>query len=96
MKYSLRSLMIVIALLSIAFAYVGSYVRRSSVGMYKPAVWGADGVKWYDWAPDGFVNGYHWNAATWRFYCPLWRMDRRFWHQPLHGGEETPYPIDKP
>jgi len=53
-------------------------------------------VKWYDWAPDGFVNGYHWNAATWRFYYPLWRMDRRFWHQPLHGGEETPYPIDKP
>ena len=93
MKYSLRSLFVGITLLAIAFAYFGSYVRRSNRGMYEPAVVGADGVKWYDWAPEGLVEGYRWDTPAMWFYYPLWRMDRRFWHPPLRAGMETTYPI---
>jgi len=83
-----------IALLIVLGFYVGSYVRRSSRGGYEPAVIGLNGVKWYDWAPEGFVTDYRWNASMKRIYWPLWYLDRRIWHTPdmADSGE---YPVNE-
>ena len=63
---------------------------------YEPAVIGLGGVKWYDWAPAGFVSDFRWNESTGRFYYPLWLLDREFWHQPIHSSELTgTYPINE-
>jgi len=71
-------------------------VARSSRGRYEPAVIGLGGVKWYDWAPQGFVTDFRWNNDLVRFYYyPLWRLDRRFWHKPIHGPGVN-YPINYP
>ena len=79
-------------------AYVGSYVARSARGRYEPMVIGLGGVKWYDWAPEGFVgDGWEWNETQIWWYYPLWQLDRRFWHQPLDGSlwRDPSYPIDE-
>jgi hypothetical protein len=63
-RFSLRTLMVVIALLAIPLAYAGPYISRSRRGCYKPAIIGLSGVKSYDWAPAGFVDGYVWNRSS--------------------------------
>lgn len=88
--------MIGIALLAIPLPYLGKYVSRSSRGCYKPAVIGLSGVKSYNWAPEGFVEGYVWDPAALRYYYPLYELDRWLWHPPLRCADENcPYPIDE-
>ena len=95
-QFSLRTLFILFVLLGAVFSYTGSYVARSLHGRYEPAVIGLGGVKWYDWAPAGFVTDFRWNASAARFYYPLWRLDRMFWHQPIHASKQTgTHPINE-
>jgi len=45
--------------------YVGTYLHRSAQGTYGAGAWGLNGIKWYCWAPRGYLDdqGY-WNNAT--------------------------------
>jgi hypothetical protein len=96
LQFSLRTLLLLFALLGALLAYVGSYVTRSAHGRYEPMVIGLVGVKWYDWAPHGFVTDFQWDKDQIRFYYPLWRLDRRFWHPPHHASDRARYPINEP
>ena len=90
-----RKKVIVMASLSLAvLAYIGSYMWRSSRGRYEPAVIGLNGVKLYDWAPNGFVTDFRWNRTLALAYLPLYFLDTRFWHtsDDAHGSR---YPINK-
>jgi hypothetical protein len=89
-------LLLAFALLGILLAYVGNYVARSLQGRYEPAVIGLGGVKWYDWAPKGFVTDLQWDADLMRFYYPLWVLDDRLWHRPVSSSGRTSYPINEP
>jgi hypothetical protein len=62
--------------------YVFSYVSLSVAGRYEPAAWGLDGVKWYSWAPAGFVRSkdLEWRRHTLLMFYPLYQLDRKFWH----------------
>ena len=60
--------------------YAGAYVVRSLDGRFEPAHIGLNGVKWYQWAPAGFVTDFKWNHAQLKFYYPLYLLDIRFWH----------------
>lgn len=94
-RFSLRLLFVAVTLFAIGSAYVGSYVSISTRGRYEPIVIGLGGVKWYDWAPEGFVEEYEWNTSKARFYYPLWQMDRRFWHPPLDGQEGSSFAVNE-
>ena len=74
----LLGVMIVGALL--LSVYVGAYVVRSREGRFEPAAIGLSGVKWYRWAPAGFVTDFKWDHAQVNFYYPLYLLDVRFWH----------------
>ena len=92
------ALFVAVTLAGIVLAYVGSYAARSARGRYEPAAIGTNGVKWYEWAPEGFVgDGWEWNETQIWWYYPLWQLDRRFWHQPLDGSlwREPRYPVDE-
>jgi len=73
---------VLVAVAIALWAYLGSYLFLSFRGRYEPAVIGANGVKYYDWAPAGFVEGYRWRSGIRNFYLPLYSLDRAFWHQP--------------
>jgi hypothetical protein len=63
--------------------YVGSYVVLSLGGQYVPSGWGLGWVKWYAWAPRGFVSGpegIDQNRFPQAFYYPLRILDVRFVH----------------
>ena len=62
------------------FMYIGSYLWRSTQGRYEPAAIGLNGVKWYHWAPRGFVTDFRWNQTLVQAYYPLFFIDTRFWH----------------
>jgi hypothetical protein len=95
-RFSLRTRLSIVALLGGLFAYFGSYVLRSSQGRFEPAVIGLGGVKWYDWAPQGFVTDFRWDTRIVRVYYPVWQLDRRLWHPPVHGSDRSLYPINEP
>jgi hypothetical protein len=97
-RFGLRLLFVAVTLACAVAAYVGSYVARSARGRYEPMVIGLNGVKWYDWAPEGFVGeGWKWNETQIWWYYPLWRLDRRFWHKSLDGSlvRKSDFPIDE-
>ena len=75
----LLGVMIVGALL--LSVYVGAYVVRSREGRFEPAAIGLSGVKWYRWAPAGFVTDFKWDQAQMNFYYPLFLLDITFWHK---------------
>ncbi|HUY90730.1 MAG TPA: hypothetical protein VMV10_18495 [Pirellulales bacterium] len=81
----------------IAF-YVGSYVLLSLGGRYEPASFGLRrvgwGVKWYEWAPSGFVTNFRWSHNLMRVYFPLYILDCRFWH-PSDEAFDGIYPINE-
>ena len=85
------SLSIVLVLLFAA--YIGSYVALSVNGRFEPGVIGLHGVKWYEWAPDGFVANYKWNVTLLRIYCVPYYFDRRFWHTSMNALSGK-YPTD--
>ncbi len=70
--------------------YVGSYAVLSSHGQYVPGGWGLGWVKWYVWAPYGFVSGPAGTGQR-RFiqtvYLPLWQVDWRLIHTSDRAGE---------
>src|SRR5438093_8777021 len=76
------------------FVYVGSYLWRSTRGRYEPAAIGLNGVKWYSWAPSGYVTDFRWNHTLMLVYCPLYFLDTRFWHtsDEAYGSR---YPINQ-
>jgi len=57
-----------------------AYVYRSVQGRYEPAFIGLSGVKWYDWAPRGFVQEYRWNHRLIRWYSIYFELDNVYWH----------------
>jgi len=61
-------------------AYAAVYVGLSAKGRYEPAVWGLGGVKWYAWAPAGFVRNYAWDDRMMMTFAPLYCLDQGFWH----------------
>lgn len=86
--------LLLVALTCVVVLYTGSYLVLTVNGRYEPAVIGTKGVKWYDWAPQGFVKEYKQNTALWTtVYRPLWVLDHWFWHTPdeAYSGK---YPIN--
>ena len=78
----------------LALIYVGTYVVLSLAGRYEPAGWGSGGVKWYAWAPRGFVRDYRWNRALMCTFFPLYYLDTHFWH--THDAADSgDYPVNK-
>jgi hypothetical protein len=77
-----KKLLILILLLVLIATYVGVYIGLSANGQYIPTVFGLNGVKWYDWAPRGFVKDGQWNGRVMVVFLPLWKLDRRSWHTP--------------
>jgi hypothetical protein len=82
-----------IALVPLLGLYVGSYLALSLRGRYEPSVWGLNGVKWYSWAPAGFVEDLHWNHPIRITYLPLYCLDTQFWHREGYRERDGKYPI---
>lgn len=74
-RYSLKGMII---------AYLTSYLVLSLMGRYEPEAIGTNGVKWYAWAPKGFVHEFRWNMAMYCSYYPLYVLDRKLWHTREH------------
>lgn len=96
MKIRLRRLgkAILLSLAILLPGYIGSYVTISIHGRYEPCAIGLNGVKSYSWAPRGFVTDYKLHNRLWFFYCPLYGLDKHFWHtdQDAFSGK---YPINR-
>ena len=63
-------------LLAVIVCYVGNYVSMSSLGRYVPArigplANGGAGVRWYRWAPAGFMSGHKHRYFLFYFYATL-------------------------
>jgi hypothetical protein len=79
-------------LLALLLVYTGSYIALSAAGRYEPAAIGLDHVKWYSWAPCGFVANYQWNRVPRIIYAPLYFLDTLLWHTN-EVSESGRYPI---
>ena len=86
-----------IVVLTLLVLYVGTYVALSLGGRYEPAGIGLNGVKFYAWAPRGFVTDYVWNHPLMCLYLPLYGLDIHLWHSTLAGweAEYSKYPVNK-
>jgi hypothetical protein len=75
--------------------YVCSYAALSAWGTYEPAAIGLNGVKWYRWAPAGFVKDYRLRRGFYYAYMPLYLADRWLWHEDdeVYSGK---YPFHTP
>ncbi len=60
--------------------YIASYTAMSVRGQYEPAIIGADHVKLWAWAPDGFAPNGLWRPRLIYVYAPLYLLDTRLWH----------------
>jgi hypothetical protein len=94
MKCKHLPLSVPLVLLVLLLIYIGSYVVLSAGGCYEPATIGLNGVKWYGWAPRGFVVGYKWRRCPMIIYAPLLFLDERCWHTP-EKSDSGQYPIDE-
>ncbi len=83
-----------ITLLTLLLIYIGSYALLSSGGCYEPAAIGLNGVKWYGWAPRGFVDHYRWKRWPGILYVPLYVLDIRAWHANAYAAPGR-YPVDE-
>jgi hypothetical protein len=86
--------LVVVGLLVLLLVYFGSYVALSAGGCYEPASIGLNGVKWYAWAPHGFVEDYKWKRWPTLIYVPLLLLDYWLWH-PSGNPPPKQYPIDE-
>lgn len=75
--------------------YCCSYTTFSLEGQFEPEVIGLNGVKFYSWAPKGFVDKFEWDNSRVTFYRGLWALDNLFWHKS-GPGYDLPgnYPVD--
>jgi len=86
---------LIAVLVLLAAVYCGSYLYLTVRGTYQPITLGLNGRNTYAWAPQGFVEHFHWNRFKIAFYAPLYGLDLRFWHtrdRALTGL----YPINAP
>jgi hypothetical protein len=83
---------IILALLLIV--YIVSYLALSLQGRYEPGAIGTSGVKWYEWAPSGFVTDHKWNRLLICPYYPLYLFDCRYWHTE-NEADGNKYPVNK-
>jgi hypothetical protein len=56
---------------------------------------GLNGVKYYAWAPKGFVSEYHWNSGMVALYYPLYLLDTALWHTS-DKSYRSGYPVNTP
>jgi hypothetical protein len=71
------------------------YSILSICGRYEPAAWGLNGVKWYNWAPYGFVGDkYKWKKYMIIVFLPLWTIDRFYIHS-IDDAYSGKYPINE-
>ena len=76
--------------------YVGTYALLSVNGRYEPAAWGVNGVKWYGWAPAGFVQDFEWSGPLLLAFAPLYALDKRLWHTDCDSDADCgSYPINR-
>ena len=94
MKYRFRSLTLALFVLVLC-GYVAVYVALSLNGRYQPAGWGACGVKWYSWAPAGFVRerDSHWSGPMMCVFLPLYYVDTHYWHRDA-DSDSGKYPVN--
>ena len=83
-----------IALVLLLLIYVGSYLMLSISGRFEPEAIGLNGVKWYAWAPRGFVHDYRWRKSLRTVFIPLWIADTHLWHTSDKAGGGR-YPVDR-
>ena len=83
---------------SLMLSYLISYILLSLNGIYRPAVVGLNGIKWYYWAPYGYYDS---NIKPRKFiaifYSPLNYLDNRFVHNDehaLHGPSDNSVNFD--
>lgn len=72
--------------------YALLYACLSVRGRYEPEAIGLNGVKWYAWAPLGFVKDYRWRTVPCVLFYPLNRLDNRYWHTDCDMGN---YPVNE-
>ena len=75
--------------------YTCVYTCLSLNGRYEGAVFGAYHVKWYSWAPLGFVHDLRENQTLVLSFGPLYYLDLRFWHRDVQSDYSGPYPINR-
>jgi hypothetical protein len=94
MKRKKLWLSVLVGLSVLLAIYAGSYIALSAGGRYEPASIGLAGVRWYAWAPHGFVDAYRWKYWPLLIYAPLAYFDAWLWHPP---GNPPPrnYPINQ-
>jgi hypothetical protein len=94
-KTPLLATKIAIVILGVGGAVYGvDYLRRSLNGRFEPEIIGLTGVKWYAWAPNGFVTEFKWNHSRKRFYYGLWLADALFWHRS-EAASSGRYPVNE-
>lgn len=76
-----RTILLLLLLVTVG-VYGAVYVRLSVNGQYVPGCIGLNGVKWYRWAPSGFVatDVLSGNRTLTYIYLPCLYLDCRFWH----------------
>lgn len=78
-------------------AYVLTYLALSWRGAYEPAAIGIDAVKWYEWAPAGFIVR-EWPGSIrprpllFVVFLPLHRLDCAYWHTAAKSHRDL-YPV---
>jgi hypothetical protein len=81
-------------LIAVFAVYSISYLILSLQGRYEPQAIGLNGVKWYGWAPRGFVTDFRWNSSIGAFYLPLYSLDTSLWHTSDRAYSDR-YPVNK-
>jgi|GEM_PF-1835086 len=77
-------------------AYVATYLWLSLHGRYEANVIGSGGVKWYMWAPKGFVTDFRWNKTLKRVFSPLLFLDTKLWHTwEKAEDDDSSYPVNE-
>ncbi len=82
------------ALSAVVGAYILSYLALSLQGRYEPSAIGLNGVKWYRWAPRGFVTDFRWNSSMGAAFLPLHFLDTKLWHTSGRAHSER-YPVNE-
>jgi hypothetical protein len=86
----------VVAALIFMLIYVGSYLILSVNGHFAPGATGTNGIKWLEWVPAGFSEGFRRRRPVYWSYLPLWVLDQRMWHVEDGSARSLSYPVRIP
>ena len=82
-----RAAVLWISVGTVFVSYLLVYLVLSKLGAYEPAATGisGNGVKWYAWAPYGFVArerplSFKWRPFPYYVFFPLYWLDCAHWH----------------